>query len=545
MAKIEGTVALTGTVTVGDTNDTYAIAWMNQIRGGIHSAADTSARDAIPQDRLQEGMLCFLEDTKTYSQYVNGAWADFEMGGAAEGGIANLKAVESATNLDTVDTNTFNMVLVKDENKIYVYHKNDAEPNKSEWVALTDSDTVFESEEQVDTKADLTNIQTPTEGQKVWVREEGFNYIYRGVDTGWVKDTKVDDISTKVDDLVEKASIEIPTKTGLDTIQTPVAGQKVWVRDEKANYVYNADTQQWDKQVTEDKVGIIELDTFTDATSIDTPATGQIIWVRDEKKYYIYDEVDQEWKAKTSSEGSTYSTTEPTTTAVGGIPKGTEYIDTPITEVLDQLLHPYQVPTFSSFSIANANLEVGQEFATPASFSWATTNTSNLKLDTLAINFNGADVTLEAGDKVGSKNGLSKAITPVTKTTATTVSATISAQDKKGSNITKSANVSWQYPWYIGTSAKEVLTPDDAKTLTKKVGSSIKGTQSFTGSGYEYIVYPAVWGRPAEIKDPGGFNFAIRYLANITVQNAYGVDVDCIVLRSANFLNTATNMIIK
>ena len=73
----------------------------------------------------------------------------------------------------------------------------------------------------------------------------------------------------------------------------------------------------------------------------------------------------------------------------------------------------------------------------------------------------------------------------------------------------------------------------------------IKGTQSFTDSGYEYIVYPAAWGRPAEIKDPGGFNFAIRYLANITVQNAYGVDVECIVLRSANFLNTATNMIIK
>ena len=83
-----------------------------------------------------------------------------------------------------------------------------------------------------------------------------------------------------------------------------------------------------------------------------------------------------------------------------------------------------------------------------------------------------------------------------------------------------------------------------AKACNPIFKENINGTHTFTGSGYEYIIYPAVWNSPTSVKDPGGFNFAYIHLPNITIINNYGVSIEYKVLRSKNFLNTPTSMII-
>ena len=240
--------------------------------------------------------------------------------------------------------------------------------------------------------------------------------------------------------------------------------------------------------------------------------------------------------------GGTYTTLTPTNIQVGGVPTGTNYNNTPIANVIDQMLHTYLAPSFSSFSIANNALEVGQTFSTPASFSWAMSNSNNANLNTLSLAFNGQNIPL--ANKTANGN-ITAEITPVTKYTTGTVTAVIVCQNTKGNNFNRSASVSWSHRIYTGISTSDTMTADNAKTLAKtRLASNINGTHTFTGSGYEYIIYPAVWNSPTSVKDPGGFNFAYIHLPNITIINNYGVSIEYKVLRSKNFLNTPTSMII-
>lgn len=47
----------------GSTDDVFATAFANEIRGGHHQVADIAARDAIKEARLELGMLCTTQDT--------------------------------------------------------------------------------------------------------------------------------------------------------------------------------------------------------------------------------------------------------------------------------------------------------------------------------------------------------------------------------------------------------------------------------------------------------------------------------------------------
>jgi hypothetical protein len=55
MSTIQGTI-VAAKVTTGDTVSTYPVADQDEIKGGHHSVADITARDAIPAERREEGM---------------------------------------------------------------------------------------------------------------------------------------------------------------------------------------------------------------------------------------------------------------------------------------------------------------------------------------------------------------------------------------------------------------------------------------------------------------------------------------------------------
>lgn len=58
--------------------DTFPSALANELQGGLHVVASTAERDAIPSDRLIDGMLCIITaDWSTY-QLRSGVWEEYQ-----------------------------------------------------------------------------------------------------------------------------------------------------------------------------------------------------------------------------------------------------------------------------------------------------------------------------------------------------------------------------------------------------------------------------------------------------------------------------------
>lgn len=69
------------------TSDTFPSAFASDIKGGFHTAVNTTARDAIPAGRRVEGMLCHVIGNATTYQLVggiaNGDWTAYSASGGA------------------------------------------------------------------------------------------------------------------------------------------------------------------------------------------------------------------------------------------------------------------------------------------------------------------------------------------------------------------------------------------------------------------------------------------------------------------------------
>lgn len=82
MANNTGTL-VTSPVRPASDADTFPIAHASELLGGHHHAATLTARNAIPAERREEGMMCYVaEDRRTYfleAGTANGNWRDIMM----------------------------------------------------------------------------------------------------------------------------------------------------------------------------------------------------------------------------------------------------------------------------------------------------------------------------------------------------------------------------------------------------------------------------------------------------------------------------------
>ena len=84
--------------------------------------------------------------------------------------------------------------------------------------------------------------------------------------------------------------------------------------------------------------------------------------------------------------GATYDLTSPATTDVGGIIAGTTLTDKTSNEILEEILTPYQTPTFSSFSNdVSSIVEMGTVLSGSKSFNWGFSNGTNVQASTMCI----------------------------------------------------------------------------------------------------------------------------------------------------------------
>lgn len=84
--------------------------------------------------------------------------------------------------------------------------------------------------------------------------------------------------------------------------------------------------------------------------------------------------------------GTVYDLDSPATTDVGGVTAGTTLTGKNSNEILEEILTPYQLPTFSSFSSEMSSpVEMGTVFSGSKSFNWNFTNGTNVLASTMCI----------------------------------------------------------------------------------------------------------------------------------------------------------------
>jgi len=232
----------------------------------------------------------------------------------------------------------------------------------------------------------------------------------------------------------------------------------------------------------------------------------------------------------------TYSTSSPVPTTIGGIEAGKTYTDANITTVIDDLLFPYQTPTFSAFaSNMPTSLEVGDTIAAGSkNFTWSTTNASNINANSIVIKQ--GSTAISSG--LANDGAESILVSNITYSTATTLGFIIEATNTKGAILTRSFNIQWRNAVYYGESALTTLAENDIEALrVKTLASTAAASYAMLAGGYKWICYPTALGLRTTFKDTStNLNVAMNPVETVSVTNAFGVTQNYYAHRTLNVL---------
>lgn len=123
-------IELISTITTKN-NGGYAIALANEIKGGLHTKDTLAERNAISTQRLQEGMLCYVIEDKSYYQWKDEQWVEFTVSGGGGNGENILFRVD--TYLDMLNINSLDLKngylchVTNDEKGHHLYYYSNGE----------------------------------------------------------------------------------------------------------------------------------------------------------------------------------------------------------------------------------------------------------------------------------------------------------------------------------------------------------------------------------------------------------------------------------
>jgi len=224
----------------------------------------------------------------------------------------------------------------------------------------------------------------------------------------------------------------------------------------------------------------------------------------------------------------------------------------------------YLVPAFTSFAISGqpTALEIGDSVSAGShDFTWSTSNSVNVEVNSVGITDTTASIVLASG----LSNDGSEAITlsAITNTVPATQTWTINAIDTHATTFSRTFSVNWYERIYAGDSASATLNSAGVLALElNPLKSSQFGDYAVTlGTNYKYIAYPDSMGDISSIVDPqvgqpismatvlddasyshvmqggNGLSYAL-----VTVTNTFGVAVSYRVLRTENIIGGALVM---
>lgn len=256
----------------------------------------------------------------------------------------------------------------------------------------------------------------------------------------------------------------------------------------------------------------------------------------------------------------TYTNTGATPTTIGGIAAGSTFNGKTMQQMWDSLLYPYQVPAFSSFSLGiTSPKEVGYDITTNQTFTWGTTNTSNVSANTITIaGYNLTTLT-------GLANDGNEAVTftgVVTRTSADapgTRAWTIQGTNTNLSTFSGSLSIRWDYKMYAGTSTNTSLTASEITGLTNynSVKNGFAGTYALSAGGYKYFAFATGYGTPTSWVDTSN-NLSVGMYGGypnidgsgnsydlVSVTNAEGETTNYKVYRTLNQLGGSINIAVS
>lgn len=244
-----------------------------------------------------------------------------------------------------------------------------------------------------------------------------------------------------------------------------------------------------------------------------------------------------------------YTNATPMPVTVGGWEAGSTFAGVALDDLMDGLLYPYQYPAFSAFAMSGQSspVEVGASLLVNPTFTWATTNPSNVAPNTVDI----LDVTGSATLVSNTANDGSQAVTlaAVTKTNATSHVFRVRADDTHANTFTRDATYVWQWRSYYGESASTSLNEAGVEGLrANALAAGFAGTYVFVEDElkYKYIAYAAALGLATSFKDSATLlDIPMEAAATVSVTNANGVTTNYNVHRTTNLIGGAINIVVS
>ncbi len=181
----------------------------------------------------------------------------------------------------------------------------------------------------------------------------------------------------------------------------------------------------------------------------------------------------------------------------------------------------YLAPAFTSFGSAGLSspAEVGATITGTQTFTWSTSNSSNVAPNTIAIE----DLTTSTVLGSGMPNNGAAALNVGTITYSVPATETwrIFGTDTNGSQFTDDLAVNWYWRVYAGTNSAVTITANQIKALSDSnaLQPGFAGTYPITSGSptYYYFAFPDSMGSPSSFFDPVN-NFPIS-MADVTSPN--------------------------
>lgn len=247
--------------------------------------------------------------------------------------------------------------------------------------------------------------------------------------------------------------------------------------------------------------------------------------------------------------------------AVGGLAAGHVFTAEPLSQVLNELLYPYQTPGFSSFGMTgqSSQIEVGTTVSGSKTFTWTASNPTNVQAGSVQI-LQGATVLASGLNATGSTT---VTINSVTNNAPGSQTWTIKGTNTLGANFQTTFTVSWFFFKFYGISANTTLTGSQIQALATSslaTSGSGAGTYNFSAGNFKYVAIPSTFASLVTVKDASNnlpeamadssSDVSYSNVANglsyalVTVTNALGVSQAYKIYRTYNQLGATASLLI-
>jgi hypothetical protein len=226
---------------------------------------------------------------------------------------------------------------------------------------------------------------------------------------------------------------------------------------------------------------------------------------------YLETNKDLDFKLQKAIEASqiTYTNNQPLLQDLGGIKAANHtagFDNVPITDLLTELLYPYQAPKILSFSMTGSGVyEKGSSVSINSAALLVQKTSQDLK--EVVLKKNGATLsTLTEFNLENSQYSINFNLSE-NLDGQTDVTYTVEVVDETDEIVRSSQRYTFVYPYYIGClDTKIAISPADISSLNKRVAAKGNFAQSYiTNNQYPVVAYPKAYGRLSSITDHNGF----------------------------------------